>query len=308
MRTKVKKKHITMINSQKILVALILLHVTPIDANIVNSLNKVSTKVVRKGGDLITKHVGASTLVTSIAGSDVKNVQTSLIDVPPSSLRGNAILTMKKLYNRKESTFDDALFNKLHDDTFSERNIAQKRNRRLTTDRCLNGLLLAPIRLHLVALTLLAVCVSIVRLDPVAQALESLLYVVDLTKNGGTFPAVNFQPLSMLNHVTHVTLLNISIEFAYSFYLLNKIHPNKTAKKKYARFCTVFFIYDPPGNIHNPWSFTDCIQYRTFVGIPLVGPDVDHEQHLLYWIGRNLWILDNNTLFLGNGPELYWLP
>jgi len=223
-------------------VALILLHVTPIDANIVNSLNKVSTKVVRKGGDLITKHVGASTLVTSIAGSDVKNVQTSLIDVPPSSLRGNAILTMKKLYNRKESTFDDELFNKLHDDTFSERNIAQKRNRRLTTDRCLNGLLLAPIQLHLVALTLLAVCVSIVRLDPVAQALESLLYVVDLTKNGGTFAAVNFQPLSMLNHVTHVTLLNISIEFAYSFYLLNKIHPNKTAKKKYARFCIAFSL------------------------------------------------------------------
>ena len=171
---------------------------------------------------------------------NAKNVQTSLIDVPPSSLPGTAILTMKKL--RKESTFYDALFNKRHGGTFSERNITQKRNRRLATNGCSNGLLLAPIKLHLVALTLLAVCVSIVHLDPVAQALESLLYVLDLTKNGTIFASKNFRPLSILNWVTHVSLFIFSIEFAYSFYLLNKIHPNKTAKKKYARFCTVFSV------------------------------------------------------------------
>jgi len=200
-------------------------------------LNKVSTKVVRKRGDLITKHVGALMLVTSVVGSEVKNVQTSLINVPPSSLPGTAILN-----DRKKSIFYNALFNKLHDDTFSERNIAKKRNWRLTTDGCLNGFLLAPIRLHLVALTLLAVCVSIVCLDPVAQSLESLLYVVNLTQKGGIFRAVNFQPLSMLNWVSHVTLFSFSIEFTYSFYLLNRIHPNKVAKKKYARFCIVFSL------------------------------------------------------------------
>jgi len=223
-------------------VVLILFHVTPVNADILSSLNNVSTKVFRNWGDIKTNHVGASTVVTSIAGSDVKTVQTSPIDVPPSSLPGTAILTMKKLYNRKETTLYDALFDKLHDDTFSERNIAQKRNRRLTTDECLNSLLMAPIQLHLIALALLAVCVSIVRLDPVAQAFESFLYVVNLTQNGGIFAAANFQPLSMLNWVFHVTLFSLSIEFAYSFYLLNKIHPNKATKKKYARFCIVFSL------------------------------------------------------------------
>ena len=171
---------------------------------------------------------------------DAKNVQASPMDVPPSSLPGTAILTMKKL--RKKSTFYDALFNKRHGGTLSERNVTRKRNRRLATNGCSNGLLVAPIQLHLVALTLLALCVSIVRLGPVAKALESLLYVVDLTKNGTIFAAKNFQPLSMLSWVTHVPLFIFSIEFAYSFYLLHKIHPNKTAKKKYARFCTVFSV------------------------------------------------------------------
>jgi len=197
---------------------------------------------------------------------DAKSVQTSLIDVPPSSLPGTTILTMKKL--RKESTFYDAI--KRHGGTFSERNITQKRNRRLATNGCSNGLLLAPIQLHLVALTLLAVCVSIVHLDPVAKALESLLYVVDLTKNGTIFPAENFQPLSMLSWVTHVSLFHFSIEFAYSFYRLNKIHPNKTAKKKYARFCTVF-------------SFTILQATFTILGHSQIAYNTELSWGFLWW-------------------------
>jgi hypothetical protein len=106
------------------------------------------------------------------------------------------------------------------------------------------SLLLAPIQLHLVALTLLVICVSIVRLDLVAQVLESLLGVgvVNMIKNEAIFVNGDFQLLGILTWLAHVLPVTFSIEFAYSFYLLKKKHPDEAAREKYSRLFIVFSI------------------------------------------------------------------
>ena len=134
-------------------------------------------------------------------------------------------------------------------------------------------ILLAPLHLHLAAGALLVFSISIVRLDIVAQVLEKLLGVGILNmiySNEGLLANDSFQPLSILNWFFHAIFMVFPIEFAYSFYLLKKYHPDETARKKYSRFFVLFSI--------------DIVQtFFTLISHSQIGYNPKLEQALIWW-------------------------